>query len=99
MRSTPPSHTWIRIFALPGLVDGEEDLHRAIEKSPCTNQLHGSVPPSDVPETCTYFAIGVEFGPTLRRQLNDATRKGQEGPPEALQRPPGRHRGCGQGSA
>ena len=30
-------------------------------------------------EGCTYFATTIEFRPTLRRQLEDADRKGQTG--------------------
>ena len=45
----------------------------------CTRPVELDCAFETICEGCTYFATTVEFRPTLRRQLKDATREGQTG--------------------
>jgi len=53
--------------------------HRMLGNSYCTRPIELDCAFETICEGCTYFATAVEFRPTLRRQLKDATRKGQTG--------------------
>jgi site-specific recombinase XerD len=53
--------------------------HRMLGNGYCTRPVELDCAFETICETCTYFATAVEFRPTLRRQLKDATRKGQTG--------------------
>jgi site-specific recombinase XerD len=53
--------------------------HRMLGNGYCTRPVELDCAFETICEGCTYFATAVEFRPTLRRQLKDATRKGQTG--------------------
>ncbi len=53
--------------------------HRMLGNGLCTRPVELDCAFETICESCTYFATSVEFRPTLRRQLKDATRKGQTG--------------------
>ena len=53
--------------------------HRMLGNGYCTRPVELDCAFETICETCTYFATAIEFRPTLRRQLKDATRKGQTG--------------------
>ena len=53
--------------------------HRMLGNGFCTRPVELDCAFETICEACTYFATAVEFRPTLRRQLDDATRKGQTG--------------------
>lgn len=53
--------------------------YRMLGNGMCTRPVELDCAFETICEGCTYFATTVEFLPTLRRQLKDATRKGQVG--------------------
>jgi integrase len=53
--------------------------YRMLGNGFCTRPVELDCAFETICEGCTYFATTVEFRPTLRRQLKDATRKGQTG--------------------
>ena len=53
--------------------------YRMLGNGLCTRPVELDCAFETICEGCTYFATSVEFRPTLRRQLKDATRKGQTG--------------------
>jgi integrase len=53
--------------------------YRMLGNGFCTRPVELDCAFETICESCTYFATTVEFRPTLRRQLKDATRKGQTG--------------------
>jgi site-specific recombinase XerD len=53
--------------------------YRMLGNGLCTRPVELDCAFETICEGCTYFATTVEFRPTLRRQLKDATRKGQIG--------------------
>ena len=53
--------------------------HRMLGNGYCTRPVELDCAFETICETCTYFTTSIEFRPTLRRQLADATRKGQTG--------------------
>ncbi len=53
--------------------------HRMLGNGYCTRPVELDCAFETICETCTYFATSIEFRPTLKRQLTDATRKGQTG--------------------
>jgi len=53
--------------------------YRMLGNGLCTRPVELDCAFETICEGCTYFATAVEFRPTLRRQLKDATRKGQTG--------------------
>lgn len=68
---------------LPADVEGpnmrrlRREHHRMLGNGYCTRPVELDCAFETICESCTYFATAVEFRPTLRRQLKDATRKGQ----------------------
>lgn len=53
--------------------------YRMLGNGLCTRPVELDCAFETICEGCTYFATTIEFRPTLRRQLKDATRKGQTG--------------------
>jgi integrase len=53
--------------------------HRMLGNGYCTRPVELDCAFETICETCTYFTTSIEFRPTLKRQLTDATRKGQTG--------------------
>jgi integrase len=56
-----------------------KEHHRMLGNGYCTRPVELDCAFETICETCTYFATTVEFRPVLRRQLADATKKGQDG--------------------
>ncbi len=56
-----------------------KEHHRMLGNGYCTRPVELDCAFETICETCTYFTTAVEFRPTLRRQLADATKKGQSG--------------------
>ena len=56
-----------------------KEHHRMLGNGYCTRPVDLDCAFETICETCTYFSTTVEFRPTLRRQLADATKKGQSG--------------------
>jgi integrase len=63
----------------PGMRRLRREHYRMLGNGLCTRPVELDCAFETICEGCTYFATSVEFRPTLRRQLKDATRKGQAG--------------------
>jgi integrase len=63
----------------PGMRRLRREHYRMLGNGLCTRPVELDCAFETICEGCTYFATSVEFRPTLRRQLKDATRKGQTG--------------------
>jgi len=63
----------------PGMRRLRREHYRMLGNGYCTRPVALDCAFETICEGCTYFATTVEFRPTLRRQLKDATRKGQTG--------------------
>jgi hypothetical protein len=63
----------------PGMRRLRREHYRMLGNGLCTRPVELDCAFETICEGCTYFATTFEFRPTLRRQLKDATRKGQTG--------------------
>jgi len=69
----------------PNMARLRREHHRMLGNGYCTRPIELDCAFETICEGCTYFATSIEFRPTLRRQLNDATRKNQTGRAELYQ--------------
>ncbi|MGO9344295.1 MAG: tyrosine-type recombinase/integrase [Acidimicrobiales bacterium] len=63
----------------PSMRRMRREHYRMLGNGLCTRPVELDCAFETICEGCTYFATTIEFRPTLRRQLKDATRKGQTG--------------------
>jgi site-specific recombinase XerD len=63
----------------PNMARLRREHHRMLGNGYCTRPTELDCAFETICETCTYFATTIEFRPTLRRQQQDAKKKGQTG--------------------
>ena len=63
----------------PAMKRLRREHHRMLGNGMCTRPVELDCAFETICEGCSYFVTSIEFRPTLRRQLNDAKKKGQIG--------------------